>query len=209
MRLILSSCDFHNPHSRSVILAHLPKPITQCRVLFIPNERASAQAIRSERFILRLMNCGFSRENITILDYYHAERYADLALDVIYMAGGNTFATLRRLRMHGFDSALAAYIRTGVTYIGGSCGAHIVSKDIAHLSVYDPVPADMTDFHGLSLFDGICICHFGQERRAHYEALVKSSPFPVFPLTNEDALVVDDAGCHLCLPSEGKEEHPT
>ena len=48
MKLILSSCDFRNEKSRDVILTNLPKPIEQCRLLFIPNEKATFEAIRNK-----------------------------------------------------------------------------------------------------------------------------------------------------------------
>ena len=45
MRLILSSRDFRGEQSRACILRNLPRPIAECRVLFIPNEKATAESI--------------------------------------------------------------------------------------------------------------------------------------------------------------------
>ena len=41
MKLILSSRDFLNDNSRKVIMDNLPKKIEECKVLFIPNEKAN------------------------------------------------------------------------------------------------------------------------------------------------------------------------
>ena len=45
MKLILSSCDFRNEKSQKVIMDNLPYSIDKCRLLFIPNEKATAEAI--------------------------------------------------------------------------------------------------------------------------------------------------------------------
>lgn len=191
MKLILSSCDFRNERSRQCILDQLGRPLDRCRVLFVPNEKADRRAIRSGKYELRLQECGFSRENITILDYYDAENYKDRDIDAVYISGGNTFQTLYRLRKHGFDRALIRYVQNGAVYIGGSAGAHIASRNIEHVLRYDSNPNGITDFAGLGLFDGILICHYTEERRAHYEELRRTSPYPVTTLTNEESLLIE------------------
>ncbi len=190
MTLILSSCDFSNPVSKNTILENLPKPIEQCKMMYIPNETATKKEIRSDKFVLRAMSFGFLRENIIIFDYYNAEAYTGLDIDVLYAGGGNTFATLRRLKMHGFEQELVRYIKSGVTYIGGSAGAHIITKDLSHLTRFDKPPADMTDMKGLGVFDGILVCHYSDDRRELYESLVADGKFKVYSLTNEESLVV-------------------
>ena len=50
MKLILSSCDFRNEKSKKTILNNLGKPIDQCKLLFIPNEKATQEAIHSEKY---------------------------------------------------------------------------------------------------------------------------------------------------------------
>ncbi len=191
MKLILSSCDFSNPVSRNTVHENLPKPAEQCKIMYIPNETASQKVIRSDKFVLRMMSYGFSRENIIIFDYYDANAYTDLDIDVLYVGGGNTFATLRRLRKHGFEQNIVKYIESGVTYIGGSAGAHIISKSIAHLTEFDKVPPDMTDFSGLGIFDGIFVCHYSEARRELYESLKADGKYNVYALTNEDSIVVN------------------
>ncbi len=76
MKLILSSCDFRNENSRNVILNNLPKPIDKCKLLFIPNEKATLEELHSDKFVLRMMEFGFVRENITIFDYYDSDKYS-------------------------------------------------------------------------------------------------------------------------------------
>ena len=61
MRLILSSRDFRGEQSCACILRNLPRPIAECRVLFIPNEKATAESIASGRYHSRLAEFGFAR----------------------------------------------------------------------------------------------------------------------------------------------------
>lgn len=103
MKLILSSCDFRNEKSKKAILNNLSKPIDQCKLLFIPNEKATQEAIHSEKYFLRMQEFGFARDNISVFDYYNEQQFINLDLDVIYISGGNTFATLKRIKDCGFD----------------------------------------------------------------------------------------------------------
>ena len=46
MKLILSSCDFQNDNSKKLILENLDREISECKVLYIPNEKATSEKIR-------------------------------------------------------------------------------------------------------------------------------------------------------------------
>ena len=190
MNLILSSCDFSNEKSQKIIIDNLPKPIHECRLLFVPNDKATREAIHSEKYYNWMQKRGFSKENITIFDHREPEQYFGLDIDVLYISGGNTFETLQKIRKCHFDTEMIRYIQAGVTYIGGSAGAHIVSADISHVSRYDTVPDGFADFHGLGLFDGVLICHFTSERQEHYDALKADGKYKVIALTDEDSIVV-------------------
>lgn len=190
MNLILSSCDFSNDKSRKAIMENLPKPIHECRLLFVPNEKATHETIHSEKYYLWMQKRGFARQNIMIFDHEAPEKFLGLGIDVLYISGGNTFETIEKIRKAHFDEEIIRYVQSGVTYIGGSAGAHIASADISHVAQYDTVPQGFTDFKGLSLFDGILICHFTPERQAHYEALTAEGKSKVTVLTDDDFIVV-------------------
>ncbi len=191
MKLILSSCDFRNENSKNVILNNLPKSIDKCKLLFIPNEKATLEELHSDKFVLQMMEFGFVRENITIFDYYDSDKYTDLDVDVLYISGGNTFATMQRIRKCGFDKHIVKYINSGVTYIGGSAGAHIAPKSIAHIVGIDPLPEGMKNFDGLGLFEGILVCHYNNERKKLFEALKADGKYKVYALTDDDSIVVE------------------
>lgn len=203
MKLILSSCDFRNEKSKKTILNNLSKPVDQCKLLFIPNEKATYETIHSEKYFLRMQEFGFARDNISVFDYYNEQQFINLDLDVIYISGGNTFATLKRIKDCGFDKEIIRYVRSGVLYIGGSAGAHIATQSVAHIAAFDPIPDGMTDFKGLGLFDGILLCHYTKERKTLYDKLKSEGKYKVFALRDEDSLVVtstnDDVVRHYDL----------
>lgn len=191
MKLILSSCDFRNDNAKKTIIDNLSKPIEQCKLLFFPNEKATYEAIHSEKYYLRMQEFGFARDNIAVFDYYNAQQFIDLDLDVIYISGGNTFATLKRIKDCGFDKEIIRYVKSGVIYIGGSAGAHIVTQNIEHIAAFDSIPDGMNDFNGLGLFDGIFICHYTEERKALYDKLKAEGKYKVYTLKDDESLVVN------------------
>lgn len=191
MKLILSSCDFRNESSRQAILDNLDKPIDRCRLLFIPNEKATYEGIHSEKYYLRMQEFGFDEDNIRIFDYYNPKRFIGLDIDVIYISGGNTFATLKRIKDCGFDREIIRYVKSGVIYIGGSAGAHIVTQSIEHIAAFDSIPDGMNEFKGLGLFDGILICHYTAERKRLLDDLISNSKYKVYALSDNDSLIVN------------------
>lgn len=199
MKLILSSSDFINENSKQVILDNIDNELSNNKVLFIPNEKATKEKINSDKYYDRLYRDGFTnRDNIYIFDETEADRFRNLNIDLIYISGGNTFATLDKIRKCGFDKDIINYINNGVTYIGGSCGAHIVTKNIEHLLELDDNYLNITDFNALGLLDGIIIPHYNEEdfnpelRKRVLDKLLSENKYKVYVLTNSDSLVIID-----------------
>jgi len=190
MKLILSSRDFRSEKTRDVILSNLPKPLSQCRVLFIPNEKWTPERLDGGFYLRRIQEFGFSEDNISIFDPRRPEEFFGMNLDVIYISGGNTFEMLAMLRRCSFDREIIRCLQSGVAYIGGSAGAHLVSENLSHLIRYDEPPVGLTDYRGLGLVHGIFLCHFSPDRQDHYRQLCRQSNLPVYPLTDEDSLVI-------------------
>ena len=137
-KILLSSCDFRNGESAKCIYDNLPHLIGQCKVLYFPNEKATEEAIKSKKFYQRLSEFGFSQENIYVFNYFSpAEFDANTHIDVIYISGGNTFGTLKRIRESRAEKVILDCLSRGAMYIGGSAGAHIASRSIQHVAKYD------------------------------------------------------------------------
>lgn len=193
MKLILSSCDFNNQYSKKIILDYLSKDLFDYKILFIPNEKATTEKINSNKYYNRLREIGFTKkDNIYIFDELNVENFRNLDIDLLYISGGNTFATLDKIRKCNFDKDIINYIKNGVIYIGGSCGAHIVTKNIEHVANFDENYIGMTDFCGLDLCDCILLCHYDESRKKIYNKLLSNSDYKIYKLTNDDSVVVID-----------------
>ena len=190
MKLILSSCDFGNPRSAQFIRDNLCRPLDACRVLFFPNEKATPEKIKSGKYQTRLCAFGFERRNIWVVDTTRPASVACPDVDVIYVSGGNTFGTLKRIREAGYDKWIADAVHSGIPYIGGSAGAHIACADVSHVLRYDHDTFGLTDFSGLGLYRGRLICHYTDARCADYEALCRDGGYPVLALRDEDSILV-------------------
>ncbi|MBQ3140914.1 MAG: Type 1 glutamine amidotransferase-like domain-containing protein [Clostridia bacterium] len=189
-KLILSSRDFQNEVTAACIRRNLPKPIEECRVLFFPNEKADEERLRGNKYRNRLARFGFSRDNVTVFNYYAPPAVDPTAVDAVYIGGGNTFGTLRRIREANAEPLIMDCLAAGAVYVGGSAGAHIASADITHVQRYDTDTFGVTDFSALHLLDAILICHYGEPRRAHYEQLLRQSPYRVLTLTDDECIVL-------------------
>ena len=165
-------------------------PIDKCKLLFIPNEKATAEAISGSIYYDRMQEFGFKKANVYVFDHNNPDKFRNLDIDVLYISGGNTFGTLDKIRKCGFDKDIINYVKLGVVYIGGSAGAHIASKDIKHVEWYDENNVGITDYSGLGLFNGMLICHYTDERKSDFEKLSVNSECKVYALTDEDSLVL-------------------
>ena len=192
MKLILSSCDFGNPTSAKFISDNLCKPISECKVLYFPNEKVTPEKIKSGKYEARVAVFGFQRKNIYVANYFEPAPFLNLDIDVIYISGGNTFGTMKLIRGSGFDKAIINYVQNGVAYIGGSAGAHIATADIAHVEKYDKDTFGLNDFTGLGLFDGILICHYTEDRKSDFEALKALNKHRVISLSDKQSIVIKD-----------------
>lgn len=192
MKLILSSCDFGDPTSAKFITDNLCKPISECKVLYFPNEKVTLEKIKSGKYEARVSAFGFQRKDIYVANYFDPAPFFDLDIDVIYISGGNTFGTMRLIRGAGFDKAIVDYVQSGVIYIGGSAGAHIATADISHVAKYDKDTFGLNNFSGLGLYNGILICHYSDDRKQHYDELCALGIHNVIALKNDQSIVVKD-----------------
>lgn len=196
MKLILSSCDFLNEKSKQTIIDNIDKPLNDNKVLFIPNEKYEESKIN--KYYDRLKRDGFdNKDNIYIFDYDNPDKYRNLNLDLIYIGGGNTFATLDKLRKSDFCKDVINYVKKGVIYIGGSCGALLATKNIKHIESLDNNYVGITDYDALNLTNILLIPHYDAEeynrveRNRVYQELLKNND-NVYTLTNSQSLVITD-----------------
>ena len=189
MKLILTSCDFRSEAAAAVIRQHLP-PLSACRVLYFANEKATPEKIRAGIYKKRLAEFGFAPENVTVFDYFAPQALDGAQFDCVYISGGNTFGTLRRIRESGGDALIHDAVSRGAVYIGGSAGAHIACADVSHVAAWDSDTFGLTDFAGLALYDGALICHYTDAREAELLRL-RAEGKHVTALGDDGALVIE------------------
>lgn len=194
MKLILTSKDFLNDKSKKIIIDNLDKPISLCKVLFIPSKWKLLGEENINKYLTRLEYDGFNKDNCYILDYNNVQNYKDLNVDVIYVGGGNTFELLNNLRKSRFDKILIKYIKNNVTYVGGSAGTHIITKNIKHVLDFDDNLVKLRNFNALGIFDGIIFCHYTDEREKYFLKSKNAHKFKTYKLKDEEAIIIYSNG---------------
>ena len=83
-----------------------------------------------------------------------------------------------------------------VIYIGGSCGAHLLTKNIEHLLPLDNNIYKLKDYDALGVVDFILIPHYAsskynpRQREELFNRLLKENKYKVFTLTNDESLII-------------------
>lgn len=118
-------------------------------------------------------------------------------IDIIFVAGGNTFYLLEKGRESGFDEIVKKLVRKGVIYVGSSAGAVFVCPTIEPIKTLDdPSKASsLKSFKGLNLTDFVILPHYGEKKyKTKYEKIMKEyghSRFKIIPLTDKQAIIVE------------------
>lgn len=118
-------------------------------------------------------------------------------VDVILVAGGNTFYLLDQVKKSGFDVIVKKLIDKGVIYIGSSAGSILCCPTIEGAKRFDsPTDApDLTDYSGLDLVDFIVIPHAHKEkykeRIQQTTEEMQAKGYSVKTLTDDQAISID------------------
>ena len=87
-------------------------------------------------------------------------------MDIIFVAGGNTFYLLQKAKESGFDKVVQNLQNTDKIYIGSSAGSILACKDIEYISPMDEpekVP-DLKEHSAIGLFPKPLIVHADKEK---------------------------------------------
>lgn len=118
-------------------------------------------------------------------------------IDVVFVAGGNTFYLLDQSRKSGFDKALKNII-DDIVYIGSSAGSVIAGPDLKPVEIFDdPNVAQLSDTKGFGFVDFVVLPHFGKEKYGPYHKKVLEEygdKYEIIPLTDEQYILVSDEG---------------
>lgn len=177
----------------------LPKPPNQLKAAFIPT---AGDPYGDKGFVYvdrdALTNMGMSVIDVDLKTIRGKELEEVLSnVDVILVAGGNTFYLLDQVKKSGFDVIVKKLIDKGVVYVGSSAGSILCCPTIEGAKRFDsPTDApDLTDYSGLNLVDFIMIPHAHKER--YKERIqqtteeLQSNGYSIKTLTDDQAISID------------------
>ena len=173
--VVLTSCGIINDDFKEKFYIILNgKDISTLKVLYITTASDGETDVDKtwmDEEYKKILNMGFKDENIT--EYKIGNPLDINEFDVIYMMGGNTFYLLDMIRKYEFNKVINSFINDGKIYIGSSAGSEILGNSIEPAIGYDENNANMTDFTGLRIVNGLVIPHCN--RKQEYISKLKST----------------------------------
>lgn len=180
------------------VLDILPKKPNHLTLAFIPTARDPYKittTIDPEKEKLESM--GFSIKVVDLKNKSKEELRKDFEnVDVIFVAGGNTFYLLEKVVESGFFELAKELVGKGVVYIGSSAGSVLAGPDIdITRELDDPSEApNLKTTKGLGLVDFIVLPHYGKgfykEKTMKVYKQWKNSNYKIIPLTDKQAVIV-------------------
>lgn len=122
-------------------------------------------------------------------------------VDVILVAGGDTFYLMEKLKESGADKVIKEFIEKGGIYIGSSAGSIVCCPTIEGAEEFDNprLAPELDNFDGMGVFKDVIIPHTHKEK--YFERVKKatkkleSKGYKVHPLTDDDVLFFDGGSC--------------
>jgi len=179
------------------MLDNKPSDLT---VAFVPT---AADPYEDKYFIIndrdRLAELGFNIVDINIADKseeFLQEQFKNI--DIIFVAGGNTFYLLEKTLASGFDKIIRKHIKNEKYYIGSSAGSILIGASLEPIQLLDDPSKwpNLKSFDGLKIIDKIILPHYGYEKYQEKmkKILQKYSNLSndMIKLTDNQALIVED-----------------
>lgn len=182
--LLLTSAGFKNPRIGTEFLRLVARSASSVRVLMIPTaaitdeQRKYVEISKAE-----LLDMGIQEENMMQIPLGEPAYYAPMAdSHALYVCGGDTPHLLKEIVRTGFDKQIRRFLDEGGVYVGVSAGSIVAGPRVE-------------DQEGLKLVNTIIVPHYSDEnieRRARVETFRAQSNNPVVPLTDNQALRVQE-----------------
>lgn len=185
--------------SLDLITELLSKPPTELKVAYIP----TAGDLYQEKFFVeadkeKLLSMGFSVIRVDLKNKKIHELRSELQdIDLILVAGGNTFYLMDQIKKSGFDVLLPELLERGVIYIGSSAGSIICCPTLEGGKRFDDFTAapDLANFDGMNLLHSVIIPHAQKEKYRDRITLaqteLKEMGYETLALTDDEAIIVN------------------
>ena len=157
--IILSSYGFDIPIMAEKFKEYIPCPQNKT-VLFVPF--AGFNPLYGLAGRVALMNFGFQKSNVFILDANNVEKARNRSFDYIYVSSGDTFKLLSELQEINFLDDIVRMVNSGSTYIGASAGAILTSSNIEYAKKLEDDNYDLSDYSGLGILYDCIVPHIDQ-----------------------------------------------
>lgn len=179
------------------IIELLPDKPKNLRLAFIPT---AADPYEDKSWLEEdrqaLIKYGFNVINIDLKNKTKKALEKELKnIDIIFVAGGNTFYLLEKANKSGFTDVIRELVDKGTIYIGSSAGTVLASPDIGYIKELDePQKANLSSYKGLNLVDFSILVHWGEKKyKKEYLKLIRNNYFldqKTVLLTNKQAILV-------------------
>lgn len=168
------------------------------KVLFIPT---AANLKDDKSFIIKdkdeLKRLGFRIIEFDISNKSMGElKKAVKDIDILYVAGGNTFYLMQEIRNIGFDNILENLINSQIIYIGSSAGSAILCPTIKYLEkIDDPKMApELKSFEGLNKVNFLLFPHYdSKELKDKFDIIKKEyKDYKILCITDKQFVFIHD-----------------
>ncbi|MEK7186322.1 MAG: Type 1 glutamine amidotransferase-like domain-containing protein [Patescibacteria group bacterium] len=180
------------------IIPLLPKNPRELSVAFIPTAATpyeSREWMDDDRN--KLIKIGFNVIDFDLNSKTEEKVRETLSkVDIVFVAGGNTFYLLEKVRQSGFDKVVKDLINKGLIYIGSSAGSIILGPTIEPIKYLDDrsKAPDLSDDYGMKFIDFIVLPHFDNKQydQAYRELMSEyKDKYRLEPLADNQVIVID------------------
>jgi dipeptidase E len=151
----------------------------------------------------KLREMGFQLREFDIKNKNPQKLKQDLEnVNMLYVAGGNTFYLLEKIRSCGLDLLLPELLDQGMLYVGASAGAVVVGPDLEPIKLLDePEKAPtLQSTKALGLVPFIMLPHYSKEKDAEvYNKIEKDfrEQYEIIMFTDQQAIVIADGNYEI------------
>ena len=176
----------------------LPKSPKELSVLFVPTAAdpyENREWMEDDRN--KLLELGFNVFDFDLKDKSEGEVKKALSkTDIVFVAGGNTFYLLEKVKLSGFDNAIKDSSNQRQIYIGSSAGSVILGPNIEPMKYLDDSTKalSLSDYSGLNLIDYIVLPHFDNKKyKEAYEKLTREyrNIYKLKPLNDDQFIAIE------------------
>lgn len=205
MKLILSSQGFTTPEIAHGAAELAGRPLNELNVAVINEAYTGISAARDMHWLVEELSwiTDFTKGKVSFVNlraYVFAEVRQRLEFaDVIYLVGGAQIVLPKLFRETGFNKLLAELAEHKVI-MGTSAGANVLGKQIMNRSYWHDQYGEADEYLAapcLGLVDFNILPHFErddhpQRTRERLTPLLKNHPFPLYGLTDTQAVAFND-----------------